>query len=222
VPDIKIQNKSKKDPMNNPQSKWLKWASELQAIAQTGLTFSKDIFDLQRYQAILKISTEIMADHTHASQEQIADLFAKEAGYATPKLDGRGVVFKDHKILLVKERTDGLWSLPGGWIDVYESPSFAVVREIWEESGFETRALKLLALYDKKQHAHPLEWPHAYKIFFLCELIGGEARTSDETTAVEFFARDNLPELSINRVTEAQILRFFDHAEHLEWPTDFD
>ncbi len=208
--------------MNPTEIKWLKWASELQAIAQNGLTYSKDIFDLQRFQAVSAISAEMMAEHTQTSYPLITNLFAKESGYATPKLDGRGVVFKDNKILLVKERADDLWSLPGGWIDINESPSAAVVREIREESGFETKAIKLLALLDKQKHDHPPEWPHAYKCFFLCELIGGEAQPSEETSAVEFFDKQALPELSINRVTKAQILRFFEHYLHWEWPTDFD
>ncbi|HVV69187.1 MAG TPA: NUDIX hydrolase [Gammaproteobacteria bacterium] len=205
---------------NNTQ--WLKWASELQAIAQNGLTYSKNIFDLHRFKAILKLSAEMMAGHTNASHEHIINVFTAESGYATPKLDGRGVVFKDNKILMVKERADDLWSLPGGWIDINESASSAVVREIREESGYETRAVKLLALLDKQKQDHPPEWPHAYKCFFLCELIGGSPQTSDETSAVDFFAKDELPELSINRVTKAQILRFFEHYTHLDWPTDFD
>jgi ADP-ribose pyrophosphatase YjhB (NUDIX family) len=132
------------------------------------------------------------------------------------------VVFRDGAILLVKERQDGLWALPGGWADVNESPSEAVVREVFEESGYQTRAIKLLALYDRRKHAHPPHLYHIYKLFFCCELLGGTPAPSLETEAVGFFQEHALPELSIMRVTPAQIARLFEHYRHPNWPTDFD
>jgi ADP-ribose pyrophosphatase YjhB (NUDIX family) len=134
----------------------------------------------------------------------------------------RGAVFRDDMILLVKERSDGGWTLPGGWADVGDSPSDAVVREIVEESGYQTRAVKLLALYDRNKHAHTPYPYHAYKLFFLCELIGGAPAHSVETDDVAFFRRDAIPELSLTRITPAQIARLFEHYDHPDWPTDFD
>ena len=116
----------------------------------------------------------------------VTELFAQQVGHATPKVDVRGAVFRDERLLLVRETTDGRWSLPGGWADVGESPAEAVVREIREESGFETQVCKLVALYDRNKHGHPPMLFHAYKAFFLCDLVGGRAATSHETSAVAF------------------------------------
>ncbi len=150
---------------------WLDWMKRLQAIAQTGLTFAADPYDIERYEEIREIAAEIAAGHSGASFEHIGGLFANQSGYATPKVDVRGAVFRDDMILLVKERSDGGWTLPGGWADVGDSPGDAVVREIAEESGYLTHAVKLLALYDRNKHGHPPYPFHAYKLFFLCELL---------------------------------------------------
>jgi ADP-ribose pyrophosphatase YjhB (NUDIX family) len=202
--------------------KWLDWAKRLQALSQTGLTFAHDPYDRERYQAVGTIAAEIMATHSDADPSFIRQLFADQAGYATPKVDVRGAVFRDDAILLVKERSDGGWTLPGGWADVGDAPSDAVVREIAEESGYQTRAIKLLALYDRNKHGHPAYPFHAYKIFFQCELIGGAPATSGETDEVGFFRENALPELSLTRVMPAQIERLFAHYRHPDWPTDFD
>ena len=202
--------------------KLIEIADSLFAIAQNGLLFTKDVFDKERYLQIQKIAASILAEKSTLSHETIIDLFSCEKGYATPKIDVRGAVFKGNKILLVKERTDNLWSLPGGWIDINESPSEAVVREIHEESGFLTRAIKLMALFDKHKHPHPPQLPHTYKLFFICELLGGEKKTSIETSEVDFFAKDKLPNLSLSRVVNAQIGRAFVHKYDLNLPTDFD
>jgi ADP-ribose pyrophosphatase YjhB (NUDIX family) len=202
--------------------KWLEWAQNLQAIAQAGLTYTEGQYDRERYKAVQRIAAEILAGHTDASAERIADLLAQESGYATPKIDVRGVVFQDEAILLVKERADGLWTLPGGWADVNESPRQNVEKEIWEESGYRATAVKLLAVYDRNQHPHPpIPW-HTYKLFFLCQLNGGSPTHSLETNGVGFFREDDLPPLSLSRVTPDQIARLFDHARHPDWPTDFD
>ncbi len=201
---------------------WLEWTQRLQAIAQTGLTYAADQYDIERYEQIRAIAAEIAASYSDAGFERISGLFAEQAGYATPKIDVRGAVFRDDMILLVKERSDGGWTLPGGWADVGDAAGAAVVREIAEESGYLTRAVKLLALYDRNKHGHPPYPFHAYKLFFLCELIGGAAATSGETDAVEFFREDALPELSLTRVMPSQIARLFAHYRHPEWPTDFD
>lgn len=202
--------------------KLIQIANSLFAVAQNGLLYSKDVFDIERYSQIQKIAASILSEKSNLTAEQILDIFSCEKGYATPKVDVRGAVFEDNKILLVKERTDQLWSLPGGWVDINESPSEAVCKEIWEESGFETKAIKLMALYDKNKHAHPAQLPHTYKLFFICKLIGGEKKTSIETSEVEFFKRDQLPALSLHRVVQSQIERAFEHMKDINLPTDFD
>jgi ADP-ribose pyrophosphatase YjhB (NUDIX family) len=204
------------------EPRWLDWARRLQAIAQSGLAYSPSQYDLERYEAVREIAAEMMADGSGNAVAPIRDLFVGEAGHATPKVDVRGAVFRDDRILLVLERADGGWTLPGGWADVGESAAEATVREVREESGYETRAVKLLALYDRNRHGHPAIPFHAYKVFFECELIGGAAASSSETAGVDWFAEDGLPALSTSRVTAAQIRRLFEHFRHPEWPTDFD
>ena len=203
---------------------WIEWARSLQAISQTELHFSKDPYDKERYQRIAKIAAEILANYTNLSEKQILELNAAEFGYATPKVDVRGVVFNGSKILLVKEVADnGRWTLPGGWADVNETPSQAVVKEVLEESGFETQAIKLLAVYDREKQGHipPLPF-HIYKLFFLCEIIGGSAYAHGETSEVGFFGEHEIPELSVSRVNMKQLRWIFQHGRNLEQPTDFD
>lgn len=205
------------------ESKWMIWAKRLQALAQNGLTFNPNPFDIQRYEKIREIAAEIMANGHPPLAGQFGDLFTRQDGYATPKVDVRAAVFRDGRILLVREILDGCWSLPGGWADVCESSSESVVREVFEESGFLTRTLKLLAVYDRSKHPHEPQFPfHVYKLFYQCEIIGGEPRQSNETSDVAFFPCDGLPELSRSRVTADQIQRMFDHAAHPDWPTDYD
>lgn len=202
--------------------KLVTFADSLIAIAKNGLLFTKDPFDKERYHQIQNIATSILAEKSTLSMDKIMDLFSVDKGYVTPKLDTRAAVFKNDKILLVREVADGLWSLPGGYVDVNESPSEAVCKEIHEESGFEARALKLMAVYDKNKHHLPAQLPHIYKLFFICEITGGEKRSSIETSEVDFFAQDNLPELSIKRVTKVQIDRAYVHKKNMELPTEFD
>jgi ADP-ribose pyrophosphatase YjhB (NUDIX family) len=204
------------------QPSWLDYARRLQAIAQSGLAYSPNPYDLERYETVREIAAQMMAAISAAPVEPIRFLFAGQSGYATPKVDVRGALFRDDRILLVREREDGGWTLPGGWADVGESPADATVREVREESGYQTRAVKLLALYDRNRHGHPPIPFHAYKLFFQCELLGGTPAPSSETTAVDWFAADALPALSTSRVTAAQIHRFFEHYRNPGWPTDFD
>ncbi len=202
---------------------WLGWATRLQAIAQNGLLYARDPFDQERYASLQTIAAEMMAAGSDVPVEKIETLFGEQVGYATPKVDVRGVVFRDDRILLVRELSDGGWTLPGGWADPLESPSEAVVREVREESGFETVAEKLLAVYDRSKHPHEPPFPfHVYKLFVGCRLTGGEAAGGIETNGVAFFAEVALPPLSVSRVTEGQIRRFFAHQRHPDWPTDFD
>jgi ADP-ribose pyrophosphatase YjhB (NUDIX family) len=204
--------------------KWLEWTQQLQAIAQNGLTYSNNPYDIERYEQLQLIAAEMMATHTNTEPSYVLDLFKSEQGYATPKVDVRGAVFRDQKILLVKEREDSCWTLPGGWVDIGESPRSSVEREIYEESGYKTQAVKLVAIYDRDhhRHGHPPLAHHVYKLFFHCELIGGAATDSLETEAVEFFGEHEIPELSLTRVVPSQIDRLFEYYRSPNLQTDFD
>lgn len=201
---------------------WLGWIRRLRALAQNGLTYAENPFDQERYRDLSDLTAEIAARHAELDAETVRGLFAQELGPATPKVDVRGAVFRDDTILLVREREDDRWTLPGGWIDVEESPSEAVVREIVEESGYRTEAVKLLALWDKNRHRHPPSPYHVYKLVFRCRLVGGAPATSIETSGAAFFPASGLPELSRTRITAEQIERLFAHRQNPDWPTDFD
>ena len=208
--------------------RWLLWAGRLQAIAQSGLTYATNPFEIDRYTQIRELACEIMAAHSDADVDTVKAIFSGEKGYATPKVDVRGFVLREGEVLLIRERADGLWSLPGGWADVNDSPSEAVVREIDEESGYRARAVKLLALYDRNRHGHTPFPFHIYKLFFLCELVGGgpgskgTSAESYETVDAGFFPLDRLPPLSIGRVTDEQIRRLARLAKDPNSATDFD
>jgi ADP-ribose pyrophosphatase YjhB (NUDIX family) len=202
---------------------WLALARELQAMSQTGLFYSKDKYDTERYERLRVLATTMMAIGSGVAAERIADLFSQDTGYATPRIDVRGAAFRNGRVLMVRERSDGRWALPGGWADVNQTAGECVIREIAEESGFNARAVKLCAVWDRRRHGHTPPHPfHVYKMFFLCEIIGGEPRPSLETSAIAFFAEDELPDLSLGRVTAAQIRRLFEHHRRPELPTDFD
>ena len=204
------------------EPKWLEWAKQLQSIAQAGLTYSKDVYDLERFELLRDISVEILTQHTNMDNKIIKELFANETGYATPKVDIRAVVFKVNKILMVRENSDGDWSLPGGWGDIGLTPSEVAVKEVKEESGFDVKAIKLLGVLDKKCHPHPPSPYHVYKMFIQCEIIGGQPKVGIETSAVEFFAENELPSLSIARNTESQIQLAFKHLYNPQEPVYFD
>jgi ADP-ribose pyrophosphatase YjhB (NUDIX family) len=198
------------------------WARKVQAIAQNGLAFTHDPYDRERYTELTELVASILSTELDIPVAQAKGFWAGEEGYVTPKVDVRGGIFEDGRVLLVRERSDGKWTLPGGWVDINDSPSGAVVREIREESGYHSRAVKLAALVDKRRHAHPPGIHHIYKLFFLCERTGGAPAVSSETDAVQFFEVQALPELSTGRVLASQIERLHQHQLHPELPTDFD
>jgi ADP-ribose pyrophosphatase YjhB (NUDIX family) len=207
--------------VDDPQ--WLVIGRELRAIAQTGLTFTKDRFDRQRYERLRELAATLLAQGSGVEHASILGILRNDRGYATPKVDVRGAAFVEGKVLLVREISDGKWTLPGGWADINQSAAECVVREIAEESGFEARALKLAAVRDYQKSGHPpRNLDCIYKIFFICEITGGAARASDETSEAAFFPRDELPPLSLGRITAAQIERMFEHAEQPQLATDFD
>jgi ADP-ribose pyrophosphatase YjhB (NUDIX family) len=202
--------------------KWLQWAKILQSIAQNGLTYAHDPYDRERYTQLQRVAVEIMSSYSGADFPQVLDLFQREQGYATPKVDVRAAVFRNNEILMVLEPQDGCWSLPGGWADVGEPPSQVAVREILEESGYRTRAVRLLAIYDRDQRNHPPLPFHVYKVFFLCELLDENPKPGIECAEAAFFPEGKLPELSLTRVTEAEVARMFEHLHDPLLPADFD
>lgn len=209
---------------NMTEPTWLVWARELQAIAQTGLTFASSSFDRERYRAIRSIAARIFVTHSDASFARVEGLFAEQTGYATPKVDVRGAVIEEGRILLVREVADsGRWAIPGGWADVNRSPSESVIRELREETGLEVAVRKLAAVYDRTRQGHPPHPFHVYRLFFLCHAVGGAPTAGSETSAVAFFGENEIPpDLSAERVLPHQIRRMFEHARHKDLPTDFD
>jgi ADP-ribose pyrophosphatase YjhB (NUDIX family) len=201
---------------------WLAWARELQSLGQTGLTYSDSDYDTQRYRRLLEIAAEMVERHGGLDGEAVLQNFLVQPGYATTKVDVRGAVVQDGQILLVQERSDGRWCMPGGWADVGEIPSEMVAREVWEESGFTVVPRKVIGVYDANRGGTPLEFYHAYKIVFLCELTGGQARPSSETQDVSFFEFDRLPPLSTERTHPRHLDEVLAHLEDPQRPAAFD
>lgn len=203
---------------------WLEWAQQIQAIAQNGLTYSQNEFDIERYHQLRAIAAQIMVTDFNFEHSDILKEFNSQVGYATPKVDVRAIVFESDKILLVKEKEDGCWALPGGWADVGVSPSECAVKEVYEESGYHVRVIKLLGVYDRNhiRHDYPPLVHHVYKLFFQCELIGGKPMKSIETTEIAFFGEQEIPNLSLTRIVPSQITRMFEHHRNPNMPTDFD
>jgi ADP-ribose pyrophosphatase YjhB (NUDIX family) len=192
---------------------WIEWAKKIKAIAQTGQAYSTGPYDLERYKQLETIAHEMFAQMAAAPIGQVADFFVPDRGYATPKVDLRAGVFDGDRVLLVRERSDNRWSLPGGWADVGESPSEGIVREVREESGFEVTDPQLVAVIDRSLHAYlPRRPDHVYKLFFQCRRIGGAVRPNLEISEIDYFPVDALPELSVDRVLAADIERL--HAWH--------
>ena len=193
--------------MDKSHKQIAEWVTEIQAIAQSGLAYSNNEFDRQRYEALTALASQMMSELSDISFEKIHSLFIAEKGYATPKLDVRAFIVKDERLLMVKEVSDGLWTLPGGWADVNESPSEAITREVKEETGFDISIDRLLALWDKHKHDHPPQWPHAYKCFFSGKILSGQPTINIEVSDIDFFDVNTLPPLSVNRVTKSQIIK---------------
>jgi ADP-ribose pyrophosphatase YjhB (NUDIX family) len=208
------------------EPQWLAWAKRIQAIAQTGLSYSQSPYDLDRYQALRALSVEILAAHLELASEaerlRLTELFAADHGYPTPKVDVRAFVATDGKVLLVRELTDGRWSIPGGWADVGSSPAEMAVREVAEESGYQVSARRLLAVWDRARH-NPTPHPSSvYKLAIACDLVGGAPAPGSETLEVGWFSPDGLPPLSVGRITEAQIRRLAQLDANPKLPPDLD
>jgi len=192
---------------------WLKWAREIQSLAQTGLAFAPNHYEKERSTRLIEISAEIIEKYTNLKSENITKVLMEQPGYATPKVDVRAAVIRDNKILFVKEIADGKWSMPGGWMDVGDYPAQAAEREALEESGFVVKAKKLIGAFDANRNGRPLEFFHAVKLIYLCEIISGKPTVSNETSEVKFFTFDNLPPLSQNRTNKRHIAEIIEHLK---------
>jgi ADP-ribose pyrophosphatase YjhB (NUDIX family) len=207
--------------MTDP-NRWIDWARRIQALSQTGLEYAVSPYDTERYRKLSALAAEMFAAHTQTPVEAFERWFEVQPGYATPKVDVRAACFRDGKILLVQEKSDGLWCLPGGWADVGDVPSHAAVREVREESGYECEARKLVGVFDANRGAGPVPLFHAFKVLFLCEISGGAPLPDHEILSVAFFARDALPPLSPNRTESRHIAECFAHLDDPARPSSFD
>lgn len=202
--------------------RWLQWAREIQALAQTGYHYAENDYQRDRYHRLLEIAAEIVSEHSNLEYSLVRDTFQTAIGYSTPRIDVRGAVFQDGKLLLVRERIDGGWTLPGGWADVGDIPSNAAEREVREEAGFRVKANKVIGVYDANRVGR-LELFHAFKIVFQCDLIEGEARSSLETSEVAFYGREELPSvLSQERTKLRHIQDAFASLDDPDCQTVFD
>jgi ADP-ribose pyrophosphatase YjhB (NUDIX family) len=207
--------------MNRQNPKWISWAQEIFSLSQAGLTYSQNPFDIERYKRLQEITAEMVASQSMLEKAAVLGSFSMQAGYITPKIDVRGAVVREGKILLIQERADDRWAMPGGWADLGNPPASVAEREVWEESGFRVRAEKVVAVIDANR-IEPFEFYHAYKIIFLCTLLDGEPRTSHETLAVDFFDPNQLPPLSLYRTNEEMIREVFAHIQNPDRRTAFD
>lgn len=202
----------------------LEVARKLEAIAQTGLHFAQDSYDRERYEQVREIAAFLLSNLSALPAQEIIEWSKTEFGYATPKVDVRAFILREGRVLLARENADGgRWTLPGGWADVNETPSESVAREVEEETGYQVRVLRLLGVFDRERQGHAPPFPyHVYKLFFLCEIVGGAAKATSESAESRFFARDELPELSVSRVLPGQLERFFRMIDAGDLATRFD
>ena len=202
--------------------KWLKWAIEIQSLAQAGLEYTNNVYDIERYERLREISAEMIAEKTDLNIDKVKNLFCNETGYQTPKIDTRALIFKDNKILLVHEN-NGTWSLPGGWCDVLESIKSNTEKEVKEETGLNVRAIKVIAIQDRNKHNKPIYAYGVCKVFVLCDIIDGEFIKNIETTEIEYFALDNIPNnLAEEKTNKEQIEMCFEAYNDKNWETQFD
>jgi ADP-ribose pyrophosphatase YjhB (NUDIX family) len=207
---------------NSEKLNWLDIAREIQQLSQTGAAFAITDYEKDRYKRLTEITAEIIEHHTTLEKESVTKVLMNHPGYATPKVDVRAAVIKDGKILFVQESTDKCWAMPGGWADVGNFPSEVAIRECKEESGYDVKPIKVIGVFDANRSGRPLEFFHAFKIIFLCELIGGEAKPSEETLDVQFFDLNYLPSLSLNRTNEKHLNEIKLHLQNPNRQTFFD
>lgn len=202
--------------------KWLKWAIEIQSLAQAGLTYTDNVYDVERYERLREISAEMIQEKSNINLDKVKELFCNEKGYQTPKLDTRAAIFKDNKILLVHENNN-TWSLPGGWCDVLESVKSNTIKEVKEETGLDVNAVKIISVQDRNKHNKPIYAYGVCKIFVLCNIIGGEFIENIETTEIKYFALDEIPSnLAEEKTNKEQIEMCFKAFNDENWQTQFD
>ena len=202
--------------------KWLKWAIEIQSLAQAGLEYTDNVYDIERYERLREISAEMIAKKTDMDLEKVKDLFCNETGYQTPKIDTRAAIFKDNKILLTHE-SNGTWSLPGGWCDVLESVKSNTIKEVKEETGLDVTANRLIAVQDRNKHNKPIYAYGVCKVFILCDVIGGEFIKNIETTETRYFGLDEIPDnLAEEKTNKEQIEMCFKAINDPNWQVQFD
>ena len=207
--------------MAQSNNQWIKWVAEIQAIAQSGRAYTQSPFDVERFNHLLNIASNMASALTPIAKKEFHEAFTLQKGYATPKVDIRSFVLKNDQVLLVRERADQLWTIPGGFADVNETPSEAVIRETKEESGFDVKPLRLLTVWDILKHDHPQQWPHLYKMIFHCELLAGHPQQNIEISEIDFFPINHLPPLSTPRITQKQLECLY-HLSKQSGPTIFD
>ena len=202
--------------------KWLSWAIEIQSLSQAGITYTKDLYDKERYERLREISAEMLKEKTNVPLEKVKDLFCNETGYQTPKIDTRAVIFKDNKILLVHEKND-TWSLPGGWCDVLESIKSNTIKEVKEETGLNVKAIKIISVQDRNKHNTPMYAYGVCNVFVLCEIIDGEFKENIETTEIDYFTLEDLPKkLADEKCNKEQIEMCFKAYNDNNWQVQFD
>lgn len=200
---------------------WLAWAIRIQSIAQCGLAYAKDVYDIERYEQLREIAAEMISCKTEIPLDKVKTLFCNEEGYQTPKLDTRAAIFRDNKILLVHEK-NGTWSMPGGWVDVMESIESNTVKEVKEEAGLDAEAERVIAIQDRNKHNLP---PYAYgvcKVFLLCKVTGGSFVENIETIGYDYFAMDELPVLAEEKCNREQVEMCFQAYWDENWKVQFD
>lgn len=201
---------------------WLKWAIEIQSLAQSGLAYADNVYDIERYERLREISAEMLNQKTDISLEKIKSIFCNETGYQTPKIDTRAVIFKDNKILLTHEN-NGTWSLPGGWCDILESVASNTIKEVKEETGLDVETKSLIAVQDRNKHNKPIYAYGVCKFFILCNIIGGEFKENIETTEIGYFSLKDLPKnLANEKCTQKQIEMCFKAIQDENWKVPFD
>lgn len=202
--------------------KWLKWAIEIQSLAQSGLAYTDNVYDIERYERLREISAEIIEEKSNINLEKVKDIFCSETGYQTPKIDTRAVIFRDDKILLTHEN-NGTWSLPGGWCDVLESVGSNTIKEVKEETGLDVETIKIISIQDRNKHNKPIYAYGVCKIFVLCNVIGGEFVQNIETTEIKYFSLDEIPNnLAEEKTNKEQIEMCFEAYNDKNWETQFD
>ena len=202
--------------------KLIKWAMEIQSLAQAGLAYTNNVYDIERYERLREISAEIIEEKSNLNLEKVKDLFCSETGYQTPKIDTRAVIFKDDKILLTHEN-NGTWSLPGGWCDVLESVGSNTIKEVKEETGLDVETIKIISIQDRNKHNKPIYAYGVCKIFVLCNIIGGEFIENIETTEIRYFSLDEIPNnLAEEKTNREQIEMCFEAYKNVNWQTQFD